>query len=378
MKRRLAAVIIAIVTIAAIATGVYYLLYLIPTGPPGLTKLRVGHLLADQLHQPGWVVAKEENYFADEGFEVVHSEYPYGSVEMEHFAAGEIDVAYVGAVPLLTARAAGVDVIAVASSNTEGSSIVVAGEIQNVADLAGKTIGSPGIGSIQDYMLDRVKAMYNITFNVHRAKVTLLIEKFSTHEIDGYIAWEPHATHAVVKGIRGAHTLLTSHEILEGHQCCVVAVRGDWVREAPYIVRRIIRWHMKAMRWVLEHPKEAEALIANYSKLPIELVERVYPIAKYPYPPLVHVNSCRIMLEGQIEAGKIKSEDVPDKEKFLSKAINNSFVESLNEELKPPTSLVSYCEIGGPALKWSASAFVETPKCPKIFERQGPKSTTHG
>lgn len=355
---------IVIIVVAMASTGAYYWLSRTPEMPFKPTSLRVGHLLADQLHQPGWAVAKEKNYFADEGFEVVHGEYSYGSVEMEHFAAGELDVAYVGAVPFLTARAAGVDVIAVASSNTEGSSLVVAEEIQNVTDLDGKTIGSPGIGSIQDYMLDKVMADYNIEFSVHRASVTLLPEKFSTGEIDGYIAWEPHATRAVVEEIRGAHThtLLTSYDILEGHQCCVVAVRGDWVREAPYIVRKIIRWHMKAMRWVLENSSRAEELIADYSGLSIELVEEAHPIVKHPYPPLVHVNSCRIMLEGQIEAGKIKSEDVPDIEEFLSEAIDNSFVEDLNEELKPPTSLGSYYEIWGLALKVECRRFCRNPK----------------
>ncbi len=338
---------IVIIVVAIASTGAYYWLSRTPEKPFKPMSLRVGHLLADQLHQPGWVVAKEKNYFTDEGFEVVHSEYSYGSVEMQHFAAGELDVAYVGAVPFLSARAAGVDIIAVASSNTEGSSLVVAEEIQNVADLQDKIIGSPGIGSIQDYMLDKVKDDYNIEFTVHRATVTVLIEKLSTGEIDGYIAWEPHATRAVVEDIRGAHTLLTSHDILAGHQCCVVAVRGDLVREAPYIVRRIIRWHMKAMKWVLEHPEDAENLIASYSGLSIDLVKAAHPIVKHPYPPLVDVPSCKIMLEGQIAAGKIKSENVPNIDEFLSEAINSSFVEDLDEELRPLMYLGPYHEIWG-------------------------------
>ncbi len=352
---------IVVIVVAVASTGAYYWFSRAPEKPFKPMSLRVGHLLADQLHQPGWVVAKEENYFAEEGFEVVPREYPYGSVEMEYFAAGELDVAYVGAVPFLSARAAGVDAIAVASSNTEGSSLVVEEEIQDVSDLDGKIIGSPGIGSIQDYMLDKVKADNNITFSVHRASVTLLPEKFSTGEIDGYIAWEPHATRAVVEGIRGAHALLTSHDILEGHQCCVVAVRGEWVREAPHIVRRIIRWHMKAMKWVLEHPQDAENLIANYSRLSIDLVEAAHPIVKHPYPPLVDVSSCEIMLDGQISAGKIKSEDVPNIDEFLSEAINNSFVESLDEELRSPLSL-SYYEIWGLTLKVEYRRLCRNPK----------------
>ncbi len=355
--------VIVIIVVAVASTGAYYWLSRTSEKPFKPITLRVGHLLADQLHQPGWVVAKEKNYFANEGFEVIHSEYSYGSVEMEHFAAGELDVAYVGAVPFLAARAAGVDVIAVASSNTEGSSLVVEEQIRDVTDLQGKIIGSPGIGSIQDYMLDRVKAKYNVTFSVHRASVTLLKEKLSTGEIDGYIAWEPHATRAVVEEIRGAHTLLTSNDILEGHQCCVVAVRGDWVRDAPHLVRRIVRWHMKAMRWVLENPSEAEELIADYSGLSLGLVEAAHPVVKHPYPPFVHIDSCRIMLDGQIAAGKIKSDDVPDIEEFLSEAIDNSFVEELDEELKRPSLLAlgSYSEIWSIALKARVSMFRRHP-----------------
>jgi len=92
--------------IVLLVLGLYYSLYVLDVSPES-NKLRVGHLLADQLHQPGWVIADEMNYFAEEGFDVIHSEYPYGSIEMEHFAAGELDVAYVGVVPFLSARAAG-------------------------------------------------------------------------------------------------------------------------------------------------------------------------------------------------------------------------------------------------------------------------------
>jgi len=335
--------------IVLLVLGLYYSLYVLDVSPES-NKLRVGHLLADQLHQPGWVIADEMNYFAEEGFDVIHSEYPYGSIEMEHFAAGELDVAYVGVVPFLSARAAGVDIIAIASSNTEGSSLVVAQEIQNVQDLTGKTIGSPGIGSIQDYMLDKIMADYNVTFNVHRASVTLLKEKFSMGEIDGYIAWEPHATRAVLENIREAHVLFTSNEILEGHQCCVVAVRGDWVREKPDVIEKIIKIHTKSMKWVLEHSEEAQNLIASYSGLSIELIEAAYPIVQYPYPPFVDVESCKVMLQGQIDAGKIKGEDVPNIDEFIMKALDNSFVEMFENESTTLISLGSKVNISEPEL----------------------------
>jgi NitT/TauT family transport system substrate-binding protein len=232
----------------------------------------------------------------------------------------------------LSARAIGIDIVAVASSNTEGSSLVVAKEIQDVQDLAGKIIGSPGIGSIQDYMLDKIMAENSIRFNVHRASVTLLKEKLSMGEIDGYIAWEPHATRAVVENIRDSHILFTSNNILEGHQCCIVAVRGDWVREKPDLIEKIVKIHTKATKWVLENTEEAQRLVSDYSGLSLDLVEAAYPIVNYPYPPFVDVDSCKIMLEGQINAGKIKSDNINNFDEFLSNAIDNSFVEKVENE----------------------------------------------
>ena len=82
----------------------------------------------------------------------------------------------------------------------------------------------------------------------------------------------------------------------------------------------------------LEHPQEAQELIANYSGLPPDLIQAAYPIVQYPYPPYVDVYSCKVMLQGQIDAGKIKSEDVPDIDEFIIEAINNSFVEKTENE----------------------------------------------
>ena len=168
------------------------------TPQPGLrlAPLRVGHLVADELHQPGWCAAEERGFIKAEGFRAIHSEYIHGPQEMEHFAAGELDVAYVGAAPFLVARASGVGIVAVASSNTEGSPLVVANDIHNISDLQGMKIGSPGIGTIQDYMLTQTEKKFSIKFTHFYAKVTDLILYFEKGEIAGYIAWEPHSRRA--------------------------------------------------------------------------------------------------------------------------------------------------------------------------------------
>ena len=92
-------------------------------------------------------------------------------------SAGELDAAYVGAAPFLVARASGVGIVAVASSNTEGSSLVVTYEIRSITDLHDMKVGSPGMGTIQDYMLTQVEKLSIRVTHVY-AKVTDLILYF--------------------------------------------------------------------------------------------------------------------------------------------------------------------------------------------------------
>jgi hypothetical protein len=92
--------------------------------------------------------------------------------------AGKLDVAYVGAAPFLVARASGVGIVAVASSNTEGSSLVVTYEIRSITNLHDMKFGSPGMGTIQDYMLTQVEKKFSIRFTHFYAKVTDLVLYF--------------------------------------------------------------------------------------------------------------------------------------------------------------------------------------------------------
>ncbi|OPY34508.1 MAG: alkanesulfonate transporter substrate-binding subunit [Methanomassiliicoccales archaeon PtaU1.Bin124] len=77
-----------------------------------------------------------------------------GPAVMTAFAANAIDVAYLGAPPALQQRInAGTDIKIVALANAEGSAIVVANSINTFADLANKTVATPGPGSIQHLLL---------------------------------------------------------------------------------------------------------------------------------------------------------------------------------------------------------------------------------
>jgi len=88
-------------------------------------KIHFGYLVADQIHNFASMIIKEKKLLEAEGLQVEWGEYLAGAYVMQHLAAGEVDFATCGVIPTMITRGRGVDVVVLAGSNTEGSSIIV-------------------------------------------------------------------------------------------------------------------------------------------------------------------------------------------------------------------------------------------------------------
>jgi NitT/TauT family transport system substrate-binding protein len=294
-------------------------------------RLHFGYLVADQLHEPAPMIMKEKGFLKDEGFDVKWSEYLAGAYAMQHFSAGEVQAVTCGAVPVMIARGAGTDVVIVASSNTEGSAIVVLPEIQSVKELAGQKLGTPGLGSIQDAMVTMVEKKHGVRIKHVPIKVSDMPIYLSKKEIKGFIAWEPHCARAVDMGY--GKILLTSHDILPGHQCCVLALQGKMIRESPGKVKRILRAYLKAMRFLRDNREETIKMMIKYTNLSEQIVNEALPRVYHSYPPHVDVGSLKIMGETLLASGKIQKSKVPDLNKLVAEVYDDSFLkEAIGEK----------------------------------------------
>ena len=88
--------------------------------------IRIGYLQAD-IHQLACWVALEKGYYKKQGLNVqVVGVFRAGPEEMSAFAAGDLDMGYVGEAPATTAVANGAArVQVIAQVNVEGSAILV-------------------------------------------------------------------------------------------------------------------------------------------------------------------------------------------------------------------------------------------------------------
>ncbi len=124
------------------------------------TNVRLAYLIAD-LHQLAMYAARQEGYYEDVGLIegenlVIKPPYANGPAEMEGFKNGDIDVGYLGGAPATLKRINDdTKIRIIAGVNNEGSAIVVGKDsgIDSLSDLKGKTIATPGFGTVQDFIV---------------------------------------------------------------------------------------------------------------------------------------------------------------------------------------------------------------------------------
>ena len=125
-----------------------------------LGSVRLGYLNGD-LHQFSRVIAMNatlwggKTLFQEYGVNVTSpAPYANGGFVMDGFAAGNIDIGYLGCPPAILKKInADIDIQIVSLVNSEGSAIVGKTPIDSLSELEGKIVATPGPASIQHLLL---------------------------------------------------------------------------------------------------------------------------------------------------------------------------------------------------------------------------------
>jgi NitT/TauT family transport system substrate-binding protein len=241
-----------------------------PSGEEPLTELRIGY--QPSTHQLAHMTAFEKGWWQEDlaplGVQTVtDSEFPTGAPEMSAMVAGEIDIAYVGAAPFVAAVAnSDLDAKIIAGTQTQGSDLVLRPEIpySSPEDLRGLTIATFPPGTIQDTLLrDWLKQ------NGLQPDVDVIIQgmgpgdaitAISAGQVDGVFL--PHPSPTVIADAGNGRTVVQSGAMFPNHACCVLVASGDLIRNHPDVVDQIVRTHIKATEYNIEHPDEAAEIFS--------------------------------------------------------------------------------------------------------------------
>ncbi len=298
-------------------------------GPAWAMKaIRIGYLQAD-IHQLACWVALEKGFYQKEGLKVeVAGIFKAGPEEMSAFAAGELDMGYVGEAPATTAVANGAARVQVlAQVNTEGSAVVVrrGSAMTKVAQLAGKSVAVPGHSTVQDFLLRKALAKHGVPAGKVRIMVLKppeMIGALRSRQIDAFIAWEPYPAKA--RTMRVGKVLVTSADIWPGHPCCVLVADRKFLAERPQDAQKMVAAHVKATDFINQHPEEALKIGVRYTGMDPATVRLAMANVNYTY---------RISVAGEREYvallaknGYIKVKDV---DAFLARFLNGKLLEAV-------------------------------------------------
>jgi NitT/TauT family transport system substrate-binding protein len=279
-------------------------------------------------HQIAYMTAYEKGWWAEDlapfGVTTIDEfEFSTGAPEMQAMLAGRLDVAYVGAAPFILALWAGneedkLDAKIVAAVNSQGSDLVLRTDIpyETPEDLRGLTIATFPAGTIQDTLLRnwlKENGLFPDTdVEIKAMNSGAAISALSAEQIDG--AFLPHPAPALIEAEGIGRSVIPSGDIMPGHACCVLVVSGDLIRNHPDLVTQIVKTHIKANYYNLEHTDEAAHIFADKIGYDLNITRKSLNEwdGQWIADPNIIVESAMDYAQVQYELGYINSELTQD------------------------------------------------------------------
>jgi sulfonate transport system substrate-binding protein len=201
-------------------------------------------------------------------------ELPSPPVINEALATNKIDVMFVAELPVLIGRAAGIPTKIIAISCTLTQEIIVRpGQVSSVADLRGKKIAVLTGSSSHYGVIEILKKAGLSTRDVSILNMLPPDAKaaFETNQVDAWAVWPPFVEQEELAGkgvVLGGGTAQINS---------IVAVRGEFVADHRDIVQTIVNVVMQTKQWMIAHPEESQAIIAEAVTQPMAVIERAWP-----------------------------------------------------------------------------------------------------
>lgn len=246
-----------------------------------ITEINIGY--QPSTHQIAHMTAMEKEWWVEDlapfGIEEVNEfEFPTGTPEMTAMLAGDLDVAYVGAAPVISALSSGLDAKIVAGVQTQGSNLVLRPEIPYMGpeDLKGLKIATFPAGTIQDTLLRSWLEENDIDpetdLNILAMGPGDAITAISAGKVDGVFL--PHPAPAIIESEGNGISVMASGDMSEDHACCVLVVSGKLIRENPALVEQIVSTHIKATEYNKNNIDEASAIFAAKTGWDVEKIDK--------------------------------------------------------------------------------------------------------
>ena len=268
-------------------------------GPPGLTKIQVGYV--GLTCEAALFVAQERGFFKEEGLDAQFTKYDWATYR-DAISLGKVDITYHLVMFLLKPIEQGADLKILAGVHKGCLRVQTSttSDIHTIADLKGKRIGVPGLGTPPFVFATRVLAnngidpARDITWRVFPASELGLALQMG--EVDAVGSGEPIGTLLESQGkVRDVFANATTPPY-SNEYCCVVVANGKFVREHSDWAAGATRAILKAAKWVQANPVTAAQISVDGKYVAVNLNLDSLALSKLQYIPSVSGGRNAVML----------------------------------------------------------------------------------
>jgi NitT/TauT family transport system substrate-binding protein len=202
---------------------------------------------------------------------VVPREFAVGTALTEAFAAGEIDMAYVGPGPAINGSSRGMPLVVLAGASNAGAVLMArkGSGILSYKDLAGRRVAVPAVGNTQEITLRKLLWDNQLKTQAEGGDVLLtalppaeITTAFSVDQLDAALVPEPWG--ALLEQ-QGATVIGSEKTIWRGgdYPTTLLIVHQDFLNQYPDLVRAMLRGHVEAVQFIQNNPAKARTSIGK-------------------------------------------------------------------------------------------------------------------
>ena len=215
-------------------------------------------------------IAQQQNYFAQNNLNVTILNYTSGMAAVNDVLNGKLNIAATAEFPLVTNALKGENISAIAGIGKFQLQDLIARKdrgIENVSELAGKTIGVP-LGTISQFYLGRFLELNGLKLEnvtVVNIKPTDALEAILNGTVDAVIIWQPYAY--TIEEKLGSNAIVWSPQSAQALYIVEVA-NNNWIKENPEIAKRFIQSLAQAETYYFNNPSKSKTMLQkglNYS-----------------------------------------------------------------------------------------------------------------
>lgn len=238
--------------------------------------IRIGYQASSSLT----VLAKEKGFFEEEfgkeGTVVSYFLFAAGPPMVEALAGDRLDIANLGPLPAISARAAGIDVKAVGRAYSDdyyyGLLVRTDSDIQSVKDLAGKKVAvQVGSGAHLFFLLLlQQNGLKNSDIQVVNLPTSDHQTALASGNVDAVATWQPFV--AMLELSQAGKVLSDSKNVIQ--TVGVYLARNEFGQKNPELVKSFLKVHQKAADYLRDNAEQASAIISKESKIPAAAIDK--------------------------------------------------------------------------------------------------------